>query len=167
MAADPKPRLKETVADCKARAEKAAERLVKTFSFVPDDKLNWAPSKTARTSLAVVAHCVMTNRIFAKVLRGEAISPMPTPDEVHASSREFEATIHDRAEVVRLLEASREEIAAAFATMTAERFATSPNSPFGPRPMMFWMSVPDMHMSYHDAQINYLQTIWGDLAMHA
>ena len=120
------------------RAESAADRLLKTFSFVPDDKLSWSPSKTARTSLAIVAHCGLANRMFAKMLRGEQISPMPTPEEMHAMSKQFEATIRDRAEAVRQIEASREEVVAALATMTAERFATSPNSPFGPLPMTVW-----------------------------
>ena len=108
-------RLKETIADCQSRVKKAAERLLKTFSFVPDDKLNWSPSKTARTALAVVAHCVQANQMFAMVLRGEAISPMPTPERNARASRKFEATIRDRAEAVRQLEASCEEVVAALA----------------------------------------------------
>ncbi len=104
MAKAAKTRLKEPIAECEARVRSAAERLSKTLSFVPDDKLNWSPAKTARTSLAIVAHCCLANRMFAKVIRGEPISPMPTPEEVGVSSRKFEATIHDRAEAVRLLE---------------------------------------------------------------
>jgi len=50
--------------------------------------------------------------------------------------------------------------------MTAERFATSPNSPMGAFPMAFWASLPGLHMSGHATQIDYLQTIWGDLADH-
>ena len=50
--------------------------------------------------------------------------------------------------------------------MTAERFATSPNSPFGPMPMAFWVNLPGMHMGSHASQIDYLQTIWGDLVDH-
>ena len=157
---------RETVADCQARAKASAERLLKTFSFVPDNKLNWSPSKTARTPVAVVAHCCLANRMFAMVLRGEAISPMPTPEEVHALSRKFEATVRGRAEAVRRLKASCKEIVAALGTMTPKRFATSPNSPMGPLPMALWMNLPGMHMSHHKAQIDYLQTIWGDLVDH-
>jgi hypothetical protein len=158
--------LKETVADCQTRVKAAVERLLKTFSFVPDNKLSWSPAKTSRTPLAIVAHCCMSNRLFAKVLRGETISPMPTPAQMHESARQFEATIRDRAEAVRQLQASREEIVAALATMTAERFATSPDSPFGAMPMAFWAALPSLHMGNHACQIDYLQTIWGDLVDH-
>jgi hypothetical protein len=166
MAKAANTRLKEPIAACQARARAAAERLGKALSFVPDDKLNWSPSKTARTSLAIVAHCCLANRMFATVLRGEPISPMPTPAEVGVSSRKFEATIRGRAEAVRLLEETCEGVVAALATMTAERFAGSPNSPFGSLPMAVWVHLPGRHMDNHASQIDYLQTIWGDLADH-
>ena len=159
-------RLKETVADCQARVKTATDRLAKTFEFVPDGKLKWSPSKTARSALAIVAHCIMANRMFAMMIRGEQISPMPTPEQAHASSRQFEATITDRAEAVRQLEASSQEVVAAIGTMTAKRFGGSPNSPFGPMPMPVWMSLPGGHMDNHAAQIDYLQTTWGDLTDH-
>lgn len=167
MAISAKTGLKTTVADCQARAKQAAERLLKTFRFVPEDKLKWSPSKSARNSLGIVAHCCLANRMFAKVLRGEPISPMPTREEVHALSRKFEATVRSRAAAVRLLKASCKETVAALGTMTPKRFATSPNSPMGPLPMALWMNLPGMHMSHHKAQIDYLQTIWGDLVDHA
>ena len=166
MAAAAKTNLKKTVADCQANAKAAAERLLKTFSFVPDAKLNWTPSKTARSSLAIVAHCCMTNQLFAKIFRDEAVSPMPTLEEIRGVSQKFEATIHDRAEAVRQLEASCEEVVAALGTMTADRFATSPVSRGGAMPMTVWMNLPSMHMGSHTSQIDYLQTIWGDVADH-
>ena len=159
-------RLKETIAQCQERTQRGAERLLKTFSFVPDDKVAWSPAKTARTPLAILAHCCMTNRMFAKVIRGEAMTPMPSHEEIGALSQQFEATIRDRAEAVRQMESSRDEVVAALASLTAERFATTPESPFGPRPMSLWVSMPGLHMGSHAAQIDYLQTIWGDMVGH-
>jgi hypothetical protein len=166
MAKTASTRLKDTVAECQARATASADRLRKTLSFVPDNKLKWSPSKTARTPLAIVAHCCLTNRMLAKVLRGEPMSPMPKPEEIRALSQKFEATIRNRAQAVRQLKASCEEVVAALATLTTERFAASPISPFGPLPMAVWVNLPSMHMGNHASQIDYLQTIWGDLADH-
>ena len=167
MAVAANARLEEVVAEAQAGARKATERLSKGLGFVPDDKLNWSPSPTARTSLAIVAHCTLANRFFAQLLRGEPISPMPTPQQMHESMRQFETTIRDRAEAVRQLEASCEEVVAALGKMTAKRLATSADSPFGPLPMTVWMSLPGLHMGGHAAQLDYLQTIWGDLVTHA
>jgi hypothetical protein len=50
--------------------------------------------------------------------------------------------------------------------MTATRFATSPESPMGSLPMAVWMRLPSLHTSSHASQMDYLQTIWGDLADH-
>jgi len=163
MAASPS-RLEETVADCQERTKMSAERLVKTFGFVPDETLTWSPSETARSSLAIVAHCILANRRIATAIRGESVSSMPTAEEVEAASRQFEETITDRAEAVRQLRASCAEVVDAIGTMTPERLATSPDSPFSAYPMRFWMNLPDMHMGNHASQIDYLQTIWGDLA---
>ncbi len=157
---------KENVADCQARVEAAAGRFVKTLSFVPDVKLKSSPAKTARSAIAIAAHCVLANRMFAKVIRGEPISPMPTPEQVTDSSRKFEATITERADALRQFEASWKEVIAALGTMTPERFAGSANSPFGPLPIAVWMHLPGRHMDNHAAQIDYLQTTWGDLADH-
>ena len=158
--------LKETVAGCQARAREATARLAKTFSFVPDDKLRWSPAKTARSALAIIGHTILGNRMFAMVIRGETLPQMPTPEEEDAMSRQFEATIKDRADAVRQLDASCAEVVAALGTMTAERFATSPNSPFGQLPMAFWMSLSGLHAEGHAAQIDYLQTTWGDMTHH-
>lgn len=158
--------LKDAVTACQTRAREATARLAKTFAFVPDDKLQWSPSKSARSALSILAHCIMGNRMFAKVLRGEPLPALSTPEQRDAMSRQFEATITQRAEAVRQLEASTADVVAALGTMTAERFATSPNSPFGSFPMPFWMNLPALHQDGHAAQIDYLQTIWGDLEHH-
>ena len=75
-------------------------------------------------------------------------------------------TIRDRAEAVRQLQAAADEVAAALAAMTAERFAASPQRPFGPFPMSLWLHFPSQHTGDHAAQIDYIQTIWGDLVDH-
>jgi hypothetical protein len=100
------------------------------------------------------------------VLRGEALPQLSTPEQGEAMSRQFEATLTERADAERQLEASCAEVVAALGTMTAERFATSPDSPFGAFPMAFWMNLPALHQDSHTAQLEYLQTIWGDLAHH-
>jgi len=167
MAISAKSSLKETIADSQASVKQAAERLGKTFSFVPDSKLKWSPSKSARDSLSIMAHCCLANQMFVKVFRGDPMPAMPTLKEIHELSRKFEATIRSRAQAVRLLKATTKEVIAALGTMTPKRFATSPNSPMGPMPMSFWVKVPSMHMSNHASQIDYLQTIWGDIVDHA
>ncbi len=165
--ANPSPgRLSEIVAECQARMKSATDRMVTTFRFVPDDKLRWSPSETARSPLDLVAHCALANRFFAGVIRGEPMPPMPQPGELRAWGRQLAAEIPDARDAIRRLEASRDEVIAALGTMTPERFATEPAMPGGSFPMHFWMGVPGQHMEGHASQMDYLQTIWGDLVDH-
>lgn len=166
MAAMSISQLAEFVGRCQARAKDAEKTLLKTFSFVPDDKLKWSPASTARTSLAIVAHCGMANEFFAGLVAGKAMPYMPTPAELKAMELKFEASITDRADALRRLQASTQAFTEALATVTPERCATSPDSPFGSAPMPFWMELAGAHVEYHTAQINYLQTIWGDVVDH-
>ena len=159
-------RLDQIIADCQNNAREATARLLKVFSFVPDGKLAWSPAPTARTSLALMAHCAMGNKAFASIIRGETMSPMPTAEQMHASMKQFEVTVRDRATAARLLQASCDEVVAALASLTPQRYATTPSSPFGPMPMSFWAALPAMHMNGHATQMDYLQTIWGDMVDH-
>lgn len=156
----------ELIAQSKQEAEKAKAYLLNTFSFVPDDKLHWSPSPTARTPIQIVAHCGAANRAFATVLRGD---PLPIPDsteEATAQIRNAGREITTREEAVKLVESSTAEIIAALDTVTEEMVGTTPSSPFGPLPFTFWMKLPYLHMGAHAPQIDYIQTIWGDLEDH-
>lgn len=145
--------------------ERASAALLKTFGFVPDDKLAWSPSDTCRSALWIMGHCGSANEAFAKGMRGEPFPPMEMADftqMVWEAGRET-AT---REEAVRAVEASTAELLAALDEMTPERLASAVPSPFGPIPMAVWMTFADGHMFGHANQIEYLQTVWGDHQNH-
>lgn len=156
----------DMIAQAKQSTLMAKARLLKTFEFVPDDKLDWTPAEPARTSLQIVAHCGTANKAFATVLRGEDLPITGTPEEAAALIREGGKDIKTREEAVQLVEDSTAEIMEALDGVTAQMTSTSPNSPFGPIPFPFWMILPADHMGGHASQLNYIQTIWGDLQDH-
>lgn len=155
----------------KATAQKDAQEgcdyLLKTFSFVKDENLNWVPSESARSALQMVVHCANANHAFASIVRGDEVN---LPPEALADFRKFqrdmEAAVTDRDTAVQMLNDTTREVIDAIGTVDEEAFATSPSSPFGPMPMAFWMTLSGMHMKAHACQIDYLQTIWGDLEDH-
>jgi hypothetical protein len=65
-----------------------------------------------------------------------------------------------------MVEDSTAAVLEALDSVTAEMLDTAPLSPFGPFPFAFWMQLPAEHMKAHASQIDYLQTIWGDLENH-
>lgn len=156
----------ELIAQAREAAERAQADLLKTFEFVPEDRLAWSPSPTARTPLWIAAHCGAANAAFAAILRGEPL-PLPTdPAEAAAFIRAAGRETATRAEAVRSIQDSSAEVLMALDGVTPALLATSPSSPFGPLPFRVWMQVPFLHMMGHARQLDYLQTIWGDVQDH-
>jgi hypothetical protein len=158
--------LTEQVTQIKEAAEAAKGQLLNTFSFVPDEKLTWSPSSSARSAVQIVAHCGVANEAFAMVIAGGRIPVGGTPEEASAQIRKGGADVTSREEAVRLVEESTAKVLAALDKATPELLATAPMTPFGPIPYEAWMTLPGMHMDGHAQQLNYLQTIWGDLEDH-
>lgn len=161
-----KPNITDLIEQSKQNAEMAKSRLLRTFEFVPDDKLTWSPAESSKHALRIVAHCGVTNNIFATILRGEELPVPASAEEAVAQVGSMEKSITDRQSAVKLIEDSTNAVVQALSHVTPERMDTSPMSPFGPFPMAFWMALPAIHMGNHAGQIDYLQTIWDDQEFH-
>ena len=68
--------MESLVATCKQGAVSGMETFLKTFSFVPDDKLNWAPVASAKTPLQIAAHTACTAGVFAQLYRDGKFPPI-------------------------------------------------------------------------------------------
>lgn len=158
--------LSEQIKSTKESVLQAKSGLLKVFEFVPDDKLNWSPSSTARTPVWIVAHCGASNQVFAMILRGEP-GPLPSdPNEVEKAIREGGHDVTTRAEAVKSLDDSTAKILSALDAVTPDMLNTTPDTPAGSLPFTDWMEIPTLHMMGHTSQLEYLQTIWGDTKTH-
>lgn len=158
--------LSKLVAQAQETAQQGKDLLLNSFAFVPDDKLTWSPSTSARSAIQIVAHCGEANNAFATLLAGGEVPLVGTPEEASAQIRQAGATVTSREEAVRLVEESTARVLAALNQSTPELYATSPMTPFGPFPYPMWMTLAGEHMSGHAQQLAYVQTIWGDLEDH-
>jgi hypothetical protein len=156
----------EAVATASARIERFSERLIHLFSYVPDDRLTWTPSPTAKSSLRIVAHCALVSRFFANIITESMPVPMPLPEEYFKSLYEAEEKIATREGAVALVTETTAELRKALETVNGRKSSSAPNSPFGPIPMAFWVDMGSEHLADHVGQLEYLQTIWGDLDNH-
>ena len=156
----------EIVAQTLAGLDRSTERLLRLLSAVPDDKLSWQPSSTARSALALVAHCGLVNRAFASLIAGRMRVPMPPPEAFAAEFQRAEAEIVTREGAIALLNDSAAELREVLNAVDAETLDSTPDSPFGPLPMTFWLDQCASHPAGHARQLEYLQTIWGDLDPH-
>lgn len=139
--------------------ERAMARLYDTFSHVPDDKLNHKPTETARSPLHVAAHTGLTNVFFAKVI---STGQLPDPNEVLQARTTGDAhlqTFTTRDQVTDLLKRSHEELKEAYDKVSIPALEANPR-------LQFFATLPAYHTVNHAAQIDYLQTMWGDLEDH-
>jgi hypothetical protein len=86
--------MEDTLGQTKAEFLRAKERMAHALSTPPDDKINWAPSPTARTPLQLVAHSAMGITGIQDMLAGKPF-PYSGPAELDTASRTAEKEYND------------------------------------------------------------------------
>lgn len=159
--------MEDTVARCKQSAVQAMETFLKHFSYVPDDKLTWTPTPTAKSAIRIAAHTALYAGRFAKMIRERRLPPTDNLAEWLAEREAEEIAITSREEVERVFRAGTAEVLAALDTLTPDEMELSLDSGLGwSVPMKSLMSLPGWHVVLHTGQIDYLQTCWGDQTIY-
>ena len=153
------------VADAKAEFLRAKDRLVKDLATTPDDKINWSPSSTCRTPLHLVAHAAMSIPGMQGMLEGKPF-PFSGPEELDTFSRNKEKEFTTREQVLDLLETNSDGYLAFLDSLTPEQLASNWEMPFGSFPMTSAITFIADHLRCHAGQLEYVQTIYGDLDWH-
>jgi len=157
----------ELIASCKESAVWGMEHFLKVLSFVPEDKLDWSPSPTAKSARKIAAHTAVYPSAFAKMIRDRRL---PLGDEIPAfvaHMADAQNSLTDLAEIEAQFRSGTEELLAAFDGLTPDAVGLILDSGQGwTMPMTFLMRLPGVHAAGHAAQIDYLQTCWGDEQVH-
>jgi hypothetical protein len=143
--------------------EQSKERLIQVLSKVPDDRLSWSPSSTARNPLQLTAHCAHAIEFIRQMMLG---TPYPAADTAVADA-EFlkrESEVTSRAEVLALLESNCHDCVASMQGLTDEDLGRMIQLPFGlgMAPVGVAITFPAMHTRSHTYQLEYVQTCYGD-----
>ena len=151
------------VASYKASAVQGMELFLRNFSFVPDDKLTWTPTPTAKSAIRIAAHTALYAGRFAHMIRERKL---PAPDNLTewlAQRNAEEVAITSRTEIEGIFRKGTDEVIAALDTLTPEEIASRLDSGQGwSMPMTFLMNLPGWHATLHTGQIDFLQTCWDD-----
>src|SRR5437763_10080811 len=159
--------MESLVASCKESAVQGMEHFLKVFSFVPDDKLTWTPTPTAKSAIRIAAHTALYAGIFARMITDRKLPGSDTLPEWLAQRNAAEAAITSRTEMESIFRKGTAEVIAALDSLTPEAIGTSLESGLGwSMPMTFLMNLPGMHTTLHTGQIDYLQTCWDDQEVH-
>lgn len=140
------------------------ERLKRNLEKVPDDRLQWSPAPSARNPLHLVAHCGFSLDFIRKMLEGEPPFPIPTTAGADAQFLEMESKITTREQALEIWSQSFDRFVAFLKTVNDEDMNRLVNLPFGMDPLRlrFMLGVGSMHTREHVAQLEYVQTAYGD-----
>ncbi len=152
---------------CQEAAVESMQSFIKTFSYVPDDKLTWKPFPTAKSAMRIAAHTALYVNRFAEMLRDRRL---PVGDEIpgiRARMNAAEEALTDRQEMERVFQRNTEEFVRVIELLTPAEIDSMLDSTFGyPVPLTFLMWLPSRHTIGHEGQIDYLQTCWDDQEVH-
>jgi hypothetical protein len=123
---------------------------VTTFEAVPEDKLDYKPSDTAKSARELIQHLLYGNGMM---LGGFGVECNPAEGSA------------DRADLIDRLKSSTEQLVAKFEAVPDEAMDTI--VPFlSGMPMPRFLMAASWHMARHAGHSDYLQTIWGDMEDH-
>jgi hypothetical protein len=144
-------------------AKNGMEVFLRNFAHIPDEKLTWTPTPTAKSALRIAAHTALYAGRFARMIRDRKL---PQPEDLSSWLEQCEAeerAITSRGEVERIFRAGTSEVLDALATLQAEEIGMTLSSGAGwSMSMEFLMDLPGWHAALHTGQIDYLQTCWDD-----
>ena len=129
----------------------ALNHALKTFDATPDDKLDYKPSASSNSPRELICHMLVGNAMVGQVLGIEG-SPAEGPT--------------DREALVSRLKTSTEAIIAKIEDVSDAAMDTMVLFGGRPMPMPAFLLINEWHISRHAGQIDYIQTIWGDLENH-
>jgi hypothetical protein len=156
----------ELVATSKESIQRNTDRLLNLLTFVPDDKLHWSPSSTAKTPLRIVAHCAVASGAFTALISGNMPDPMPPAEALIETFNAAEQSVSTREAAIAMTKQTSDDLCKALEGVNEANIDAVLDSPFGPMPLTFWIHVCSSHMMGHIGQLEYVQTIWGDLDNH-
>lgn len=151
------------IAQAKADFTAARDRLLDSLANTPDDRIAWSPSPTARSIAHQVAHVARTVKNLQALFGGMPPNRAGSA-EADSTFREWEQQFTTRGEVVEMLEQNCNAYLAWLDTLTPEQLARIVELPFGlgQGPVRDLLAFQISHMQWHTAQIDYIQTIYGD-----
>jgi hypothetical protein len=159
--------MESLVAACKESAVWGMNVFLKTFSYIPDDKLIWTPSPTAKSAIRIASHTALYAGRFARMIGDRRL---PATDNFHqlvAQMNAEEEALTNCTEIESIFRKNTEDVIAALDSLKPEEIGMILDTGLGwTVSMTTLMNLPGMHATSHAAQIDYLQTCWDDQEVH-
>ncbi len=143
----------------------AAQALTLAVEATPDDRLAWQPLDQGRSILQQLIDCALANLKWALVLENRAYSRLP-----RAFGDVAEMSLTTREAALARLEENVDRLAAAINTLDDDeigRVLPVPAEDGVDLTMAEACLSAYWNMVYHEGQIRYIQTLYGDMALQS
>jgi uncharacterized damage-inducible protein DinB len=131
-----------------------AKSMAYNLDFIPEDRMDWRPTPTAKSALDIANHLLSYAFASARLLRGGVFD-----------TSQFRPA-RTRAEAKEMLHRLGEEYPEALRMLAPEDLEKSVELPFGTIPLSQAASMPVVDLLHHHGQIAYIQTLLGDEESH-
>jgi hypothetical protein len=151
----------------KRNAIQGMQYFLRNFSHVPDEKLNWQPTPSAKSALRIGAHTALYAGRFARMITERKLGGGENLQEWLAEREAEELAVTSRRQVEEIFRSGTEEVLKALDGLSTEDLRLDLDSGQGwSMSMAHLMSLPGWHATLHAGQIDYLQTCWDDQVVH-
>ncbi len=142
---------------------KVIEGLKRTLVATPADKLEWSVLDTGRSALNQGAECVLISNFVAVLLNTQSCPEFS--DEAYAAGLAEFDTLE---KVLTGLDNASAVVSKAILEFPADKLESTIVLPWFPEPQTFAeiMFIAYWNNTYHMGQVNFIQTLFGDKAMH-
>ncbi len=152
-----------TIPEAKQVFQMSVDRMKRILERTPDDRLLWSPAPTARCILAEVVHAATSIHNIHTAMMGTRFAT-PTMEEADAEFLALEARFVRREDALALLDKNAQAFLDWLDQLPEDKLSDMVPLPFdlGQAPMVFMLGVPAWHTNDHAAQMDYIQTCYGD-----
>lgn len=144
--------------------ERASADLTAAALAVPAERLTWKPSEPVRsTVMSQLFECAIVNTLWAAVVTGRGIAEDTRPpvyqDLINAQAA---GRLDTLTPMLAALEQSTLALTASIRALPEDETGMVVPVWHGTMPLSECCFYAYWHLAYHEGQINYLQTLYGD-----
>lgn len=144
----------------------ARDSLARTAQAVPDDKLNWRPLDAGRTVLDLLGDAAQAPEMMSRMLESKG-AETPSYEMFQEMKAEREGWTRDDA--LSHLQQNCDRLLPLIEALSDEELAREITLPLGggtTMPLAGWIMLSYRSITNRYAQINYIQTLYGDNEPH-
>lgn len=144
------------------RIQESSKMYVEDLEAMSHEQLSHCPNQTCRSGYDFTYETLYVNQRIATRLRGEDPGPWPTTEGFMRAPEEF----RHRDRLISEFRSASDAVLSAWQALPDDKLYETIELPQGKTSPMEMINIVATHLSYHDGQLNYIQTLHNDAEVH-